>query len=319
MLSRLEAKKLGLTKYFTNKVCSKGHLSERYVSTHQCVECIRERKIFTTKKGISRVNNNDFWIGIRFKDADFNNFTFYDGKICNKCNNTKRYTNNSECVFCCSDRVNSGNRKEYLKEYNSKPTTIIKNKIRYENYLNKNRDIIRSNKIVYSNGFASYSHYKDMLTIEESPVSSADGYLIVKCANCSKYFKPKQMHVNKRVQCLKGNYRGESRLYCSENCKSNCSIYNKQGSYKDTKNYRPLQKEWKALAIEIKRKNSIDGKLYCEKCGAPESGGLIAHHIDPVINNPIESADIDNCLLLCNTCDKKVHKQPGCTLRELQC
>lgn len=37
--SRLEAHKNGFTKYFTNKPCSKGHISYRYVASGVCAEC----------------------------------------------------------------------------------------------------------------------------------------------------------------------------------------------------------------------------------------------------------------------------------------
>jgi 5-methylcytosine-specific restriction endonuclease McrA len=41
----------------------------------------------------------------------------------------------------------------------------------------------------------------------------------------------------------------------------------------------------------------------CVKCG--EEKPLHCHHIDPVKGNPIESADIDNCITLCKKCHKK--------------
>ena len=47
---------------------------------------------------------------------------------------------------------------------------------------------------------------------------------------------------------------------------------------------------------------------------------LHCHHIDPVINNPIESADIDNCITLCKECHINAHKKtPGCGYAELRC
>ena len=46
---------------------------------------------------------------------------------------------------------------------------------------------------------------------------------------------------------------------------------------------------------------------------------MYAHHIDPVINNPIESADIDNGITLCRYCHKKIHDSKGCSLKDLKC
>lgn len=39
IISRKEAEKLGLVKYFTRKPCVHGHISERNISKHQCLEC----------------------------------------------------------------------------------------------------------------------------------------------------------------------------------------------------------------------------------------------------------------------------------------
>lgn len=43
ILSRAEARELGLKRYFTNIPCKQGHLAERFVSVRSCVECERER------------------------------------------------------------------------------------------------------------------------------------------------------------------------------------------------------------------------------------------------------------------------------------
>ena len=58
----------------------------------------------------------------------------------------------------------------------------------------------------------------------------------------------------------------------------------------------------------------------CQKClkGLDEVQ-LHCHHIDPIINNPVESADIDNCVTLCKACHKEVHKLPNCSYIELKC
>jgi hypothetical protein len=42
IISKQEAKEQGLKRYFTGKPCSKGHISERLVSTSQCTECLAE-------------------------------------------------------------------------------------------------------------------------------------------------------------------------------------------------------------------------------------------------------------------------------------
>ena len=39
LISREEAKKLGLYRYYNGKPCKKGHMSQKYVSNMGCVEC----------------------------------------------------------------------------------------------------------------------------------------------------------------------------------------------------------------------------------------------------------------------------------------
>lgn len=41
IISRTEAKAAGLTRYRTGRACIRGHVAERYVSTHQCQQCFR--------------------------------------------------------------------------------------------------------------------------------------------------------------------------------------------------------------------------------------------------------------------------------------
>jgi 5-methylcytosine-specific restriction endonuclease McrA len=49
----------------------------------------------------------------------------------------------------------------------------------------------------------------------------------------------------------------------------------------------------------------------CQICGKTkeELGNvhLCCHHIDPIKNNPVESADVDNCISVCRTCHNMIH------------
>ncbi len=59
----------------------------------------------------------------------------------------------------------------------------------------------------------------------------------------------------------------------------------------------------------------------CVRCGkSVDEAELHCHHIDPVKNNPIESADVDNCITLCIYHHKETHQQKGCGYKDLsQC
>lgn len=43
-VTRIEAAKLGLPRYFTGEPCKKGHISKRVTLTGHCMECDRERR-----------------------------------------------------------------------------------------------------------------------------------------------------------------------------------------------------------------------------------------------------------------------------------
>ena len=42
MATRKEAEEQGLGRYFTGKTCGRGHFSERYTKSRQCVECMAD-------------------------------------------------------------------------------------------------------------------------------------------------------------------------------------------------------------------------------------------------------------------------------------
>lgn len=55
IISRDEAKKSGLLRYFTGIPCSKGHVSERQVSNHTCKDC---QKISTSNQPKERIKKS---------------------------------------------------------------------------------------------------------------------------------------------------------------------------------------------------------------------------------------------------------------------
>ena len=63
--------------------------------------------------------------------------------------------------------------------------------------------------------------------------------------------------------------------------------------------------------------------LICEKCGKTKEEYpdlvFVCHHIIPVKVDPIQSADIDNGIILCEDCHNWIHTNlPGCTYVELR-
>jgi len=145
--------------------------------------------------------------------------------------------------------------------------------------------------------------------------------LEVKCFKCNKWFMPTIIEIGNRIQALKGQSKGESNLYCSEDCKNSCYIYGKQPKtliHNDAVRAgrdpwwdepRHMQPEWRKMVLER-------DSYTCQKCGKTKIP-LIAHHINPVKLYPLESADVDNGITLCVDCHEKAHRIPGCGTGEL--
>ena len=162
--------------------------------------------------------------------------------------------------------------------------------------------------------YDTYAHlinkYHEVYKVLENNVE----LLGVCCMYCGKIFVPKATNVYNRFMSIVGKYTGENNFYCSDECKDLCPIFH-QGlwpkGFKLYKNDRPNQKQWADL---VKERDNYT----CQNCGSTEDQ-MIAHHIDPVINNPIESMDLDNGKTLCVSCHKDSHNIIGCTYYELKC
>lgn len=136
----------------------------------------------------------------------------------------------------------------------------------------------------------------------------------VNCTYCAKVFVPTTGDVIKLLACKEGQRSGDHRFYCSDNCKKDCSIYRQKlypkGFKKATS--REVQPALRKLVLE--RDNWT-----CQKCGKNKDVQLHCHHFEGLKQNPIESADMDNCITLCKKCHKEAHKTKGCSYYDLRC
>ena len=137
----------------------------------------------------------------------------------------------------------------------------------------------------------------------------------VECVYCGKIFVPKLAQVKHRLDIIQGISPGESNIYCSDSCKTACPTYNQKFYPKGFKlaTSREVQPELRKLVLA--RDN-----YKCQICEAAlTEAELHCHHIEPVSQNPIESADVDNCITLCKKHHKQVHALPTCGYTELRC
>jgi len=233
-------------------------------------------------------------------------------KKCRKMCNKLYYSDNKERV-----------KQLHKQYYNNNIDTIT----RYnKQYYSDNKERVkqlhkrwRENKPEYNKQYresiAKYKTYSDILNLYEDTKLADDGIsLLIKCKLCNNWFSPSNTEVRNRINAINGNIVSlgiENNFYCSERCKNMCSLYGMRfnSSIYDIDDQRPLQSSLRAVVLE--RDNFI-----CQACGAIER--LVCHHIDPVKNNPIESADADNCVTLCIDCHKEAHQKDGCGYGELR-
>ncbi len=249
-----------------------------------------------------------------------------NNKICSKCGNTLSKSEFSKDInrkdgfkcWCksCDSVYYFENRKNILskiKLYNFDNREKIK---KYQNkYRKNNKSRINPNKLAYKYRFANYKTFASRLTVDECPRLFEDGKsLEVLCKYCGRYFIPTNREIDSRINGL-ASVGVDNFLYCSSGCKSACSTYNQKKYPKGFKiiTSRELQPELRKLVLE--RDN-----WECQKCFRDvEVVELHCHHILPLNESPIESADIDNCITLCKKHHKEVHKIPDCNFYELRC
>jgi hypothetical protein len=188
---------------------------------------------------------------------------------------------------------------------------------------------IRSNKFgrkhrkdnmgIIKNDLPLYKTYNKHLYCECTVIVLEDGLelLGIKCSYCGDLYRPTRTEVKNRLLFLKGATTAENRFYCSEGCKRACPIYRQvrypKGFKKATS--REIQPELRQLVL--KRDNYTCQYKDCGKTKYEVE--LHCHHIMGVAQNPIESADMNNCIILCKEHHKEIHKTPGCSLNELRC
>ena len=228
---------------------------------------------------------------------------------------TKRSTSSDGLdIYCREYRrslVNNSYKKDpdkhCIRMYVHRSQTKIKEK-------NKLRDQI------YNNQYAKFELYSDRLKkyndIRKDP---NDNILIqVKCKNCNDWFNPTNLECRSRIGAINGRYGVgvQSNFYCSVKCKNTCSIYKSKGNTNVRRRDPAVQSQWREMIIEKSIKEN--GQIQCGVCETV-NGPFTAHHFEGINYNPLESADIDAGILLCNICNKRAHSQPGCSPADMRC
>jgi hypothetical protein len=162
-----------------------------------------------------------------------------------------------------------------------------------------------------------YDTYKNRLFLSDNIRVKRDelgrNLLEVGCSKCEKYFVPSISEVYRRILALDGRRLGESKFYCSQECKDNCEVYGKKAyAYIEFKHVNKLytQEEIQTWSQEVLNRADYT----CEICGAKAEH---AHHIQPKKLEPGLVLDPDNGLALCIKCHYKYGHSDECSTGNL--
>jgi len=220
-------------------------------------------------------------------------------------------------------------KRVYDKKYNEENKEIIKQK--HKEYREQNKEKIRKAKKEYANSPAKYDTWYDKLYLyydSEEIRRDPNNYELIqfKCyyTGCKNWFNPTNQQLYIRYRAICGSNDGRNRqgnLYCCDECKNRCSVFRKrkQPNILNREIGREVQPELRKMVLE--RDNYTCQHEGCGK-SLVEFPDLVlhCHHIFPLNEDPVCSADIDNCITLCAECHKWVHQNvPGCSTSELRC
>jgi 5-methylcytosine-specific restriction endonuclease McrA len=244
--------------------------------------------------------------------------TYYE-KICTNCKNF--FLGQSSNIYC--DDVCAKTSEIYLHKKSitllGKPGTPLGKESREKISIANSKDKHPLWKGGYDN-IPLYDTYACQLEPYEQCRRNADdpNILEVKCTYCGKWYMPTLNSVRHRIQRLNSD---ANRFYCHNNCKKVCPLFNQSAQQlikQDMVRAGLILPEEliREVQPELRQMSFARDDYICVKCGS--TGPLHCHHIDPVISNPIESADVDNCITLCVNCHKEAHKISGCGYHELR-
>ncbi len=87
IISREQARKCSLKRYFTGWKCTAGHVAECYTSNMECVECVADHPVITREQAIAA----DAW-------------KYFTGQPCGNGHLAPRKTVSGQCDICAADR-----------------------------------------------------------------------------------------------------------------------------------------------------------------------------------------------------------------------
>lgn len=111
IISRAEAKALGLNRYFTGKECIHGHIAERFVSDSRCIRCRRHLK----NNPLPAYNQDIKELWLEAKSLGLKSFD--PKRPCRYGHFSHRYIGETTypCIRCCNERDEAKRRRQGMQ------------------------------------------------------------------------------------------------------------------------------------------------------------------------------------------------------------
>lgn len=149
IISRTEAKSLGLKRFFTGKPCIRGHLAERIVSNKACVECakIRDKAYKDSHKELLRAKSQ----ARNESNKEYSRQYYLDNKQKYKDRSDKRYREKKEEILALQRRrfienpgLNAEKNLRYRKKHPDRVVEIMRN-----HYIKNRKSILERHRENY--------------------------------------------------------------------------------------------------------------------------------------------------------------------------
>ena len=131
---------------------------------------------------------------------------------------------------------------------------------------------------------------------------------------CQQLMTPTQQQLHARLYAINNLNNGECNFYCSDNCRSSCTIFGKRSDLhilaQQIDNYEAKVKEARRCQVETKYRLrqiqiSLYGYHFCEKCGVVVENNQL-HHTIEVAKDPVGALSPAGHMLVCDSCHKEL-------------